>query len=312
MFTYLTASVAARLAAMAMEDGSNAEYCTAIAFLRQYTSHIVLCCNIGAIVYLLHHVRKSSPGQQRTRYSMRLRFSLELGFVLFTILFPLTYNWVPFLHNAYGGTPGNPYCWLRSKNSDCSKINAIHWYFITLVEVPLAVTLFLNATLVCIIAGVYCKWAYKYRNVKEVRSTLLREACATSLLVVYFLVYSLCYFFLAAIYGITPFMMFKSSNYRLWIAGAIIDPLSGLSVPVSFVAYLYLRRKEIKRSRRGWNCCKINSSEREEQLTFHRSVPIHVPSSTCPYIPVEFNDECSKNLMAPQYVNGYGSCTDRV
>ena len=212
LFIYLTASVAAKLAVLAMDDYTNTtRYCAAVGFLNLYAGHIELCIRNGAIVYLLHYVRTSSPGQRRTRYSMKLRVSLEVAFVVFSILFPLTYIWTPFIHDAYGRDPINPICWLRTEKSDCSKIPAGNWYYIALGEIPLGATTVLDTILMLVIAGKYCEWACKYRNMKDVQKTLLHEAGATALLVVYFVFYSLIDILLSILW-ISNF-----HNYGLWI-----------------------------------------------------------------------------------------------
>ncbi len=44
---------------------------------------------------------------------------LEIVYVLLIFVLPLTFNWIPFVHGAYG--VAGPWCWIRSHHDDCSK-----------------------------------------------------------------------------------------------------------------------------------------------------------------------------------------------
>ncbi len=57
---------------------------------------------------------------------------LEIVYILLIFVFPLTFNWIPFIEDAYG--VAGAWCWIRSHNDDCSKfeygavLQAILWY----------------------------------------------------------------------------------------------------------------------------------------------------------------------------------------
>lgn len=46
---------------------------------------------------------------------------LEVCYILFSVIFPLLFMWVPFVNNNYGPTGG--LCWIRDTNSDCTTNN---------------------------------------------------------------------------------------------------------------------------------------------------------------------------------------------
>lgn len=42
----------------------------------------------------------------------------EIHYVLFSILFPLTFTWIPFINHNYG--PAGGWCWIKDYNDDCT------------------------------------------------------------------------------------------------------------------------------------------------------------------------------------------------
>ena len=85
---------------------------------------------------------------------------LEIGYVLFSILFPLLYTWIPFIHNSYGVAPA--WCWIKDWKDDCATQKYLEgiieqfvlWYG------PLFVSLTLSVVAVFIILIVLAQRAY--------------------------------------------------------------------------------------------------------------------------------------------------------
>ena len=89
---------------------------------------------------------------------------LEIGYVLFSILFPLLYTWIPFIHNSYG--VAGAWCWIRDWKDDCATQKYLEgvieqfalWY------VPLFISLTLTVIFVLIILIVLAQRAYTLKN----------------------------------------------------------------------------------------------------------------------------------------------------
>ena len=89
---------------------------------------------------------------------------LEIGYVLFSILFPLLYTWIPFIHNSYG--VAGAWCWIRNWKDDCASRKYLEgiieqfvlWYG------PLFISLTLSVVAVSIILIVLAQRAYANKN----------------------------------------------------------------------------------------------------------------------------------------------------
>ena len=89
---------------------------------------------------------------------------LEIGYVLFSILFPLLCTWIPFIHNSFGFA--GAWCWIRNWKDDCATQKYLEgiieqfvlWYG------PLFVSLTLSVIAVFIILIVLAQRAYAHRN----------------------------------------------------------------------------------------------------------------------------------------------------
>ena len=89
---------------------------------------------------------------------------LEIGYVLFSILLPLLYTWIPFIHNSYGVS--GAWCWIRDWKDDC----ATQKYHEGIIEQyvlwygPLFISLALSFVAVFIILIVLAQRAYAHKN----------------------------------------------------------------------------------------------------------------------------------------------------
>ena len=89
---------------------------------------------------------------------------LEIGYILFSILFPLLYSWIPFIHNSFGVV--GAWCWIRSWKDDCATQKYLEgiieqfvlWYG------PLFISLTLSVVAVFIILIVLTQRAYTHKN----------------------------------------------------------------------------------------------------------------------------------------------------
>ena len=89
---------------------------------------------------------------------------LEIVYVLFSILFPLLFSWIPFIHNSYG--VAGAWCWIRDWKDDCATqkyIEGIIEQFV-LWFVPLFFFLTISVVAAFIMLVIFAKRSYAHRN----------------------------------------------------------------------------------------------------------------------------------------------------
>ena len=127
--------------------------CKSISFLAEYNLWIKLLFTLCLIFHLFCLAVCLQNFQK-----------LEIGYVLFSILFPLLFSWIPFIHNSYGMV--GAWCWIRSWKDDCATQKYLEgiieqfvlWYG------PLFISLTLSVVAVFIILIVLAQRAYAHKN----------------------------------------------------------------------------------------------------------------------------------------------------
>ena len=170
---------------------------------------------------------------------------LEALYVVLIFVLPLTFNWIPFINNAYG--KAGPWCWIRNLNyDDCTDFQFGIILRNVLLSVPLyIVVIALIATYVFIIIYLvyqqYCKrgGGIHDSDIERLKNRLNEQ------------VWPLLFFpFGVVLLNIVPLInrIYFSVNvnnpsYVLWILGAILSPLQG-----GYIALVYvLDRDTLKR-----------------------------------------------------------------
>jgi len=110
---------------------------------------------------------------------------LEAAFILFQIVLPLSFIWIPFLHGNYGGN-GQPWCWIATLNKDCSQNVEGFWEQIGLWYAPVSILGFLIVLSVLTTAGIFCKRACTYRLTRRRHE---RKAAETIILLIFLLLF---------------------------------------------------------------------------------------------------------------------------
>lgn len=326
LFLYLPVALTVHIAVNIMQISSSHEgYCKTVGFLNQYTLHVVLFFMLGAILYLSHRVRKSSPNRRKNTKpteSKRKRIYGEVAFVVFSVIFPLTYNLIPFATDAYGG---QPWCWMKIYVKDCSTDSSIFPIVLILGFLPPIIILTLCVSLLVSIMIAYSWWAFTFRSSKEIQNTLARKAYKPLLLVVIvlsYLVYT-CIFLIASIHLYAEGEdrdLYRDYPFGLLVVNAVFLPLVQMVLPVSFVLYLYSFKRDVRKAKEVWvsyfktfSVTKEESGnasvvihDQDQEETFHRSAYIDVPSTTCYPLPHEFSDEfiSSPPLSSPSLAVG--------
>ncbi len=201
-------------------------FCVFAGFLSQVSGWMLLNAIICIIVTL-------TVGTLTSRNPEKL----ELVFVLFIFLFPLTFNWIPFIELAYG--KAGAWCWIRSAHEDTCKgftfgqvLQQVLWY------IPLYVTMVILIILyVVVLVKLYRmrrQWTGMYDPTAE-KEKKLNQRMARQLLslIAYPLIFFVLYIppFISRIHG-----LFAPNNPEpvLWFISAIFFPLQGGAIAVAF------------------------------------------------------------------------------
>ena len=288
LFQYLTVVTLVHLAFIIMDihlhfkDSQTVTLCKWLGFLRQWTATVTYFCVFVITVFLLytiHQLLRSAPAHRFDSTRQRaVRASLEVVMVISMIFLPLSFTWVPFLHENYGYEIYSTSCWIQSYQADhdCNKstsgtIDQIA-YLSVLRVVMIAVLIAFTA-----LSVLFCRFACRYNQTRERHLKTIRQ---TFLLT--------CFFLLSSLIEITGLVMYiyaaitgkKVDNYTFWLVDDIAMPISQLIIPSGFLFYLYsfktFNREELKKSVNQWkavcaSCCccackkKANSSSESIQ-----------------------------------------------
>ena len=165
----------------------------------------------------------------------------EIAGIIFAVVFPLTFNWIPFLQDMYG--LAGLWCWIRTTNADCTHDYALGiTYQFTLFYGPLvALILFSFVAFVVIIVRLF-----KEKLNRTTGTALYQHALKEALpLLIYPLVFDIIcslmilnrvYYSITVAHGGKPF-------YPLWFVQGVAMPLRELFPPVAFLLHPNTLRK---------------------------------------------------------------------
>ena len=214
---------------------------------------------------------------------------LEGLFVVLIFIFPLTFNWIPFINNSYGRS--GPWCWIRNLNfEDCSEyrfgiilrnilLNVPQYVFLA-IEVPLFLFI-----IIYIFNQKYCRKsvADNDEQTKSFNKHLNKE------------VLPLLFFpFGVALLNIAPlvvriYISLHEVNppYALWILSAITSPLQG-----GYIAVVYtLDGDTLKRL--SYTNLVATLCKRKEDI---QEYPIEIGPSDSTLSPEGFETEYDKHV----------------
>ena len=217
----------------AKDEGHQRHWCMAVGFLNQYSAWIVLLFSLMATVHvLLFSLDKSYP-------------KLEFCYFLAPFIVPLTFSWIPFIHDTYG--LAGAWCWIRKEDKDCTE------YLVGLIEqyilwyVPHFILEVINTVLVIIIFVIMRK-VYKQKGKKKFNIWFLQ--------VLPILLFTIIYLFLNWSGTINHIYqtIYPVENIHLWMFHAILSSSWGLVTGISFTIYLiilyYIARQHNKSNER--------------------------------------------------------------
>ena len=158
--------------------------------------------------------------------------SLEKLYVVLIFVFPLTFNWIPFINNYYG--EAGAWCWIRNQDENCQSVKFgnhlrfIFWYIP--LYVFLVVVLIMYFYILYRVRKLSRQWEGKFDPASKVaKSKMVKEFRP---LIWYPLIY--------LIWGIFPTMnrihgaFSDEPSLTLWILHAFFSPLRG-----GFIALAY-------------------------------------------------------------------------
>ena len=172
---------------------------------------------------------------------------LERLYVTLIFVFPLTFNWIPFIGNSYG--QARAWCWIRSVNfDDCSEhrlgeiFSTILWYvpFFTLLFAMVSTYLF---TIVYVARQQFCKWGKNTKishdpEVERLKKHLNREVWPL-LFFPFGVILLNIFIFINTFFTLTD----TAPSYTIWILHGIFGELQG-----SYTVLVYvLDRDTLKR-----------------------------------------------------------------
>ena len=224
--------------------------CRVSAFMVQVTEWSELIVIFGVSIALYHMIQRETRLEnteeeplQGTRRESNLTFCKEISFLLFAILFPLLFNWVPFLYNDYGES--GPWCWIISVQLDCVKNQRGFWEQLGLWYIPFGIVSVLTFVVIVI---VFCRLSHVLRGQENLE--LRYHARGIGILMFYFIVAILLKTVEVVVRIMDHFRSTDSAeNYKLWAVYAAFTPISKLILPIALLVYLgYIPMKKRRTS----------------------------------------------------------------
>ena len=269
--------------------------CQAIAFFWQYSIWILLLLttfivfHLAALVFFFKTLKK-----------------LEVSLVIFSLLFPLLFSWVPFLHDTYG--LAGAWCWIRVYGyADCQfyREGLIEQY--ALWYGPLFLLLIVNAILTIAVLVVLCRRAFRKQpnrvpdvdEDKRVRFQGLnleadryKKALRDTLpLLAYPIIYNFFSWFILANRIRRNISPGSSFTIWVWVIHAVTAPTYAFVVGVAFIVYVIglkkLSKHSIKRAYYSWKQSFARMKRQERLNHDHRLTDVLTAEGytvTCPTV----------------------------
>ena len=234
---FLASVLALQITGVAFDFSQHHSLCQGMGFMIQYSAWILLLLttfivfHLASLVFFYKTFNKSEP-----------------FLVIFSVIFPLFFSWVPFIHDMYGLS--GAWCWIRSyHHNDC------HFYSEGLIEqyvlwyVPFFLLLIVNAAVTIAIVVALCHRSFKKSRVRfqglnqdDQQATQYKKALKNTLpLLAYPIVYSFLSWFALANRirrAISP-----GSSFATWVVHAVTAPSWSFCIGVAFIVYLIAGRK---------------------------------------------------------------------
>ena len=169
---------------------------------------------------------------------------LEGLFVVLIFIFPLTFNWIPFINNTYGRA--GLWCWIRTVNyDDCSKhrfgviLRDVLWNVPFLIVLLVMIPMFL-ITIIYVARQRCCKRGKDTHNPEMERMRKhLNEQVFPLLFFPFGVIFLNLFPTINVIYG---YINANNPSYAIWMLHAICSPLQG-----GYIALVYVLDRDTLR-----------------------------------------------------------------
>ena len=294
------------------------DMCVILAFLTVWTALITYLFAVGVTLFLLFLVFKQLRADKsyvQVQQNTKCRLIFEISLILFCIVSPLTYLWVPFYHGTYGDALVS--CWIINTKLDCNYIGFED-------QAGLSFGIFYATCFVIVVgfAGIvvlFCVFAAKY---KLTRRQHLKTICKTLILVIFITASALI-----EVLGLVQFIYNTISGKHLPFGVSVVYegaiPFSQMIIPLGFLVYS-LKKVKCRKKPKCCLCCAGGRKKRSVrfqndqvqttvvQVTAPASTRVEAPSDT--YFNVPYTGEFT-SVTDPLISNrdtGYGSVADNA
>ena len=194
-------------------------FCVFAGFFIQVSAWMVLNAVTSIMFYLVISI-----------FSTKNPEKFELFFLLYTFIFPLTFNWIPFINLTYG--KAGAWCWIRSLDEHCDKYEFGRILQLALLYVPLYIIIFLLIVIYLIVLIklhlAKKQWTGKFDlQTERVRQQVVQEILPLMAYPVIFFVFNIPPFISRIYNQVAPRPVF-------WFLAAIIYPLQSGVIAIVF------------------------------------------------------------------------------
>lgn len=256
MFLYLIISawILQALLSMCIEHQFHYEgqqqLCKVYGFLTQWSVSSMFLFSLGIIIHLLYVVFSKIKGKSSTCTSEKGLFyrSLEPFYIVAVCIVPVTYLWIPFLHDNYG--LAGAFCWMRALDDNCTNVGlgdqVVFGYGFSII------TGIVGAFATIVLSVLYCRISQRFPEAKKI---LLRTLILAFFLLAFILVISL-----ALAVRLYTAITGRHQTYSVWIMHGVAIPVCHIIFPIGylicFYSWTWFRWTTLKKAAmKNWKCC---------------------------------------------------------
>ena len=210
--------------------------CAVYGFLDQIALWMGNVAIVWIMLYLLWIVNQLRCVQKGAHPNKnKISTKTELIGLFFLLVFPLTFNWIPFVWNMYGIS--GLWCWIKESRDYCHDYELGLTLIFSMYYGPLIIIITFTFVSLMAITAILCKGALNKSGVA--RKTYTRGVKNTLLIAIYPLVYNvICLLAIAnRIYSAINGSNGGEPYVPLWIAQTLAEPARVLIPPIAFLLH---------------------------------------------------------------------------
>ena len=254
-------------------------YCKANGFFSQYINTVELIFALGISVALFFKISlavlpswrsflEKAKEKAFTCHDTKISKS-ELATVVLMVVLPLLFDWIPFTTNTYGQYA--TWCQIRILEQNCTTNTAGWWEKFWLSNVPFGIASFVILILLVV---TLCLLGYGIKSAKVHNHKLIEVGIIEYLLLLVFLVFASCLFFLTF-----AFNFFIQHHFVYWLLLATSTPFIGTFSPLALLFTIHIPISATCKQHQHYK--RESRVHREEDLkTINKSDAIEIPSYT--------------------------------